>query len=306
MKTTIAVLLSSLLLVGCAPTYTWVKTGSANNNYYQASSYCQALSTGATPMDYSNSGTSTTFHSGTVYGANGSSGTYSGTSTTYNNNMGQAFANLGQSVRRQQIFNDCMRGQGFTPQSELREAVERKYSRIPEEISEWDEYQIGISEGSISDSYDEIPLKAKPAHRSSVTRVLRSGDKVQVLGGAEDSWIKVSYEGQQGYLAKKWVTPSNGRDWPEPPTNNIRGTEGDSHEKPFPFEEAKVTQNGVPMRFKPNSASASLQVLEKGETVEVLSAVGDTWLKVRYGLQTGYIRKEDVSPLKPTRSARDE
>jgi hypothetical protein len=149
MRTRIVTLLCSSVLVGCAPSYTWVKTGSTSSNYYQASSYCQALSTGATPMDYSNSGTTTTYHSGTVYGSGGSSGTYSGTSTTYNNSTGQAFANLGQSIKRQQIFNDCMRGQGFTPQSELRASVERKYSRIPDEISEWEEYPLQVSEGSI-------------------------------------------------------------------------------------------------------------------------------------------------------------
>lgn len=256
-------------------------------------------------MDYSNSGTTTTYQSGTVYGSGGGSATYSGTSTTYNNNTGQALANLGKSIQRQNLFNDCMRGQGFTPQSELREAAERKYSRIPEEISEWEEYEIDISEGTISDSYDEIPLKAKPAHRSGVNRVIQAGEKVQILGGAEDSWIKVSYEGQQGYLSKKWVTPSSGLAWPEPPVGKTSIYDGSLSEKPYPHEEVKTLKNGVPLKFKPDSSSMSLQMLEKGEKLEALSIVGDSWLKVRYGFQIGHVRKESVSPIKLTEAEGD-
>lgn len=107
-----------ILLGGCDQTYTWVKTGASNSEFYKAKSYCQSLASGATPMDYSNQGSSTTYYSGTVSDSGGSYVTYYGTPTNYDSNTGKAFANLGQPITRQNLFNDCMRGKGWSPVEE--------------------------------------------------------------------------------------------------------------------------------------------------------------------------------------------
>jgi hypothetical protein len=105
------------LLAGCAQTYTWTKPGTSSGDFYRSSSYCEALSTGATPMDYSGSGSSTSYHSGSVTDNRGNTGYYSGT-TTSQNNTGQAMGNAVKAIRRQGIYNDCMRGEGWVPENE--------------------------------------------------------------------------------------------------------------------------------------------------------------------------------------------
>lgn len=189
--------ISFLWITGCAPTYTWVKPGATSQDFYQAKSYCEAIATGATPMDYSSPSSTTTFHSGSVYGENGGYGSYSGTSTTYNNNMNQAFANLGKSVRRQRMFNDCMRGQGFTPQEEL--------SETPSD---------GLNAGKGQDlSYNgaanarEVKVYSKPTFESEAIYTLDKGERVRVLEVSEYGfWLKVNYDGLgEGYVERHWI-----------------------------------------------------------------------------------------------------
>ncbi|WP_082888493.1 SH3 domain-containing protein [Marinobacter sp. LQ44] len=110
--------LISALLAGCAQTYTWTKPGASSSDFYRSSSYCEALSTGATPIDYSSNGSSTSYHSGSVTDNSGNTGYYSGTTTTYQNNTGQAMGNAVKAIRRQGIYNDCMRGKGWVPENE--------------------------------------------------------------------------------------------------------------------------------------------------------------------------------------------
>ena len=47
-------------------------------------------------------------------------------------------------------------------------------------------------------------------------------------------------------------------------------------------------------------------MLQTGVTVEVLSGVGDKWLKVRYELQVGHVEKSKVSPFSTMDSEKEE
>ena len=192
---------SLLALSGCAQTYTWTKPGANQTEYYRASSYCQALATGATPMDYSNSGTSTTYQSGTVYGSGGGSATYSGTSTTYNNNTGQAFANLGKSIQRQNLFNDCMRGEGWTPQTSQGSPSESVTSRK----SNWSEENASYQQAKVYK--DRVERMSKPTLASETLMLIERGKVVDVLKRTSGDWLRVRYSGKEGYIAERWMRP---------------------------------------------------------------------------------------------------
>jgi hypothetical protein len=203
-----------IVLGGCAQTYTWVKPGAANSEFYRAKSYCQALASGATPMDYSNQGSSTTYHSGTVSGSGGSYGTYSGTSTTYNNNTGQAFANLGQSIRRQNLFNDCMRGEGWVPEEEYRQnwaAQSNGIGNTPgtrtyvNDLKDWTESAPPYETAEVK--IENMKVLSKPTFAGEMLGKLNKGDDVSVIKTAADTWLLIRRGDLEGYVAKKWVTP---------------------------------------------------------------------------------------------------
>lgn len=210
-----------IALSGCAPAFTWVKSGASASDFYRAKSYCDALSTGATPMDYANPGSSMTYQSGTVYGSGGGSGTYSGTSTTYHDNTAQTLANLGQSVRRQQMFNDCMRGQGFVPQQEQtrsstssyktkREGVGSPYSRDSSSLDneqQWEESAVGQVKASVN--FDKAEFFSQPSLDAKKLGVIARGEVVEIIAEANSFWFKIRYKWQEGYVMQPWVTPVN-------------------------------------------------------------------------------------------------
>ena len=113
MKSFVTCLVCFAVLAGCTKTYWWVKDGSSMNDFNRSKSYCDRLSSAATPIDTSYPNSSTTYVSGSVLGTNGSYGTYSGTSTTVSNNQNQIIANTVQIITRQNLFNDCMRDEGW-------------------------------------------------------------------------------------------------------------------------------------------------------------------------------------------------
>lgn len=290
--------ISLLVLTGCAQTYTWTKLGATQTEYYRASSYCQALASGATPMDYSNSGTSTTYHSGTVYGSGGNSATYSGTSTTYNNNTGQALANLGQGIRRQNLFNDCMRGQGFTPVSEA--AAQNRATAAPlarnsyvKNIETWDEKRADF--GKAKTALDETKLLSKPSFSGSLIDIVPKNTDVRILSIAAETWLRVSTGGEEGYIARSWAKDFSG----EPLTFEAAEERIDKRQvsdvEAQNVETARVIWDNVSVFSQPDFESPTLRGLTKGHKVIVLETLDDEWVRVQFGDVQGFASKNGLS-----------
>jgi|GEM_PF-2517425 len=202
-----------ILVSACTRSYTWVKLGSSNSEFYKSKSYCQALSSGATPMDYSNQGSSTTYHSGSVYGSSGTYGTYSGTSTTYNNNTGQALANLGKSIKRQNLFNDCMRGQGWVPEEEYQKNSASSWDNSSrpfkdvESFEEWEEADAEYVSAEVK--FGQINVLAKPSLSGDKVGSLVIGQKIEVIKKVTTQWgvwLYIRHNGLEGYVIEDWVS----------------------------------------------------------------------------------------------------
>jgi len=95
------------------------------------------------------------------------------------------------------MFNDCMRGQGFTPQEEL--------SETPSD---------GLNAGKGQDlSYNgaanarEVKVYSKPTFESEAIYTLDKGERVRVLEVSEYGfWLKVNYDGLgEGYVERHWI-----------------------------------------------------------------------------------------------------
>jgi len=214
-----AAVMMVFLLSGCSNKTIWVKPGSTAADFYRAKSYCEALSTGATPMDYSSPASSTTYHSGSVSGSGGNYGTFSGTSATYNDNSAQVFANLGQSIRRQQIFDDCMKGQGFVLQGErsrLASSVgnasnsETTTKRSTDKDAEWKESSVDAFYAEVV--VDDTKLLSMPDFDAKELDTMQKGEKVEVIAEANYFWFKVRYKWQDGYVLQPWITSDSSPD----------------------------------------------------------------------------------------------
>jgi hypothetical protein len=188
MKKTAFALITLCLLNGCVKTYTWTKDGASNAEFYKAKSYCQAISTGATPMVYAGPSSSTTYHNGSVYSSSGTYGSYNGTSTTYYNNTGQAFANLGQTIQRQNMFNDCMRGEGWLPQGEL---------SFDSEIPASERKRDPKKRGDATPLKNSLPITLSdlPYEGSKVVHTITSISMLEIVGRTDDYYeVKTANE----------------------------------------------------------------------------------------------------------------
>lgn len=279
MKTRIVVIATLSLLVGCAKTYTWIKPGATNAEFYKAKSYCQAISTGATPMDYSGPSSSTTYHNGSVYSSGGSYGSYSGTSTTYYNNTGQAFANLGQSIQRQNMFNDCMRGEGWVPQEEL-----VFDSEIPASERKRDPKNQG----------DAIPLKNSlpitlsdlPYRGSKAVHKITSVSRVEIVGKTADYYEIKTANGKYG-----WSLKSNFQELLPEKTLPLVDNKPESLSK-----KAIPIRDRLPVIFyrNPDSGSSVAFTLNSLSTLKVLDEVDDMYMVEDEEKHWGWVFKESV------------
>ncbi|WP_417567097.1 SH3 domain-containing protein [Marinobacter sp.] len=249
-------------------------------------------------MDYSNSGTSTTYQSGTVYGSGGDSATYSGTSTTYNNNTGQAFANLGKSIQRQNLFNDCMRGQGFTPQSEVSRRSSLNAALSPpaktsyvRDIEEWEENQAAF--GKADTALNETKLLSKPSFSGQLLDVAPVNTEVEILSVASGSWLRVNYNGKTGYIARSWAKNFRGEpaQFKQPDSFDNEDTqEAGAIVKAKNVPTAKVWHSTLSIFAKPDLNSRLLRGLIAGHRVVILDEPNEQWTKVQFGDVEGFVQ----------------
>ena len=213
MKTKSVAVAVLFFLGGCTNKTIWVQPGSTAPDFYRAKSYCEALASGATPMDNSLPMSSTTHHSGSVSNSEGGYGTFYGTSTTYNDNTAQVFANLGQSIRRRKIFDECMRGQGFVPQDERSGTAPKTANRssspaqttsVSDKEMDWTESPVEAFYAEIT--FDNTKLLSKPAFDAEALGTIQKGERVEVIAEADDFWFKVRYKWQNGYVLQPWVS----------------------------------------------------------------------------------------------------
>ena len=55
---------------------------------------------------------------------------------------------------------------------------------------------------------DAVPVRSGPGTGYSILGQANVGDKLTLLGTADNNWYKVSYNGQTGYIAGNLVTIS--------------------------------------------------------------------------------------------------
>lgn len=138
-----------------------------------------------------------------------------------------------------------------------------------EEIEPIDPENTGVVNAS-------VPFRDAPAFSgSTVMGVFESGQKVKILDVA-DGWVKVSVAGVEGYLTQHsvhlppaWAEKVRDSLEPEPEIGAISGT-------------------SVRLRERPDTNSAILMDMDRGDRVTILATEGD-WCHVVFGEVDGYV-----------------
>ena len=121
-----------------------------------------------------------------------------------------------------------------------------------------------------------VPFRAEPAFScTTVMGVFESGQKVKILDVA-NGWVKVCVGGVEGYLSQRsvhlppaWAEKVKDSLEPEPEIGAISGT-------------------SVRLRERPDTNSAILMDMDRGDQVSILATEGD-WCHVLFGEVDGYV-----------------
>jgi len=119
----------------------------------------------------------------------------------------------------------------------------------------------------------KVNLRKEASTSAGVVTVLRQGTALTLLQGPEDGWLKVSADGQTGYLSAEYAC--------------LISITGDG-------AKASVQAEKLNIRAKASADGKVLAVARRGDVLSVLE-LSDGWLKVSADGVTGYVSPEYVS-----------
>ena len=129
------------------------------------------------------------------------------------------------------------------------------------------------------DNSDRLNLRASPSKSAKSLGKYYNGAVASVLGFSEDGeWVRVDVYGRQGYMQRRYLT-----------------LEGDGpNSTRIGIPRIQVTAQSTMFYDVPDTKTEARIMLVRGETVEVMGVIDDTWLHVRYGDLFGYMRRADT------------
>ena len=108
--------------------------------------------------------------------------------------------------------------------------------------------------------------------------IVSKGSTVQLIS-ISNNWANVIYNGRTGYMHAAYISPKTESTTPPDSTST----------------QEYVTTAGVNFRTGPSTSYASLGIVSKGSTVQLIS-ISNKWANVIYNGKTGYMHASYVSP----------
>lgn len=200
-----AILISGAILSGCTGK-TWYKSGVTDQQFSMEQSRCMMESEAGTPV-YTPAPTSyTTNYSGNVY-SGGSSGYYSGTSTTYNN--GIDLSGFAIAAKKQQIYENCMRSLGYSdsPSDMASSSPSTTYLNPPR--NSLNTTPRTSSTKAVEPLKEDLPLTLykEPTSASQEVFILSEIATLEVLAETDGMFKVKNSDGTVGWVAKNRVAP---------------------------------------------------------------------------------------------------
>ncbi len=140
------------------------------------------------------------------------------------------------------------------------------------------------SDAAVQILTDDLRVRSGPGTNFSVVGSLHSSAaSVQYLEENEN-WVKVHFDGMEGWVAKEYVTIL------------AKKKEENTEQPDVPVEEAKgqvatITTDGLNIRSEPSTQSEVLGTLSDGQQVDVLAIRGD-WLNISYNGTVGWVHSD--------------
>lgn len=134
---------------------------------------------------------------------------------------------------------------------------------------------------------NSVNFRKGPGTNYSVIRSFSKGTKVNYISKS-GSWVKVSYNGTNGYVHEKYVSIN---------TPNIDNNTSTSAKY--------VTGDSVNFRKGPGTNYSVIRSLQKGTKVDFISTTGN-WSKIKYNGTTGYMSSKYLSNTKPVENTKPE
>ncbi|WP_410864249.1 SH3 domain-containing protein, partial [Peribacillus sp. SIMBA_075] len=125
-----------------------------------------------------------------------------------------------------------------------------------------------------------LNVRTGPSTANKIIATVKQGTKLMVTGKSENGWLKVSLNGQAGYVSGQYVKISN----PSSSTATVTYT---------------ATAN-LNVRTGPSTANKIIATVKQGTKLMVTGKSENGWLKVSLNGQTGYVSGQYVKISNPS------
>ncbi|MCD7032984.1 SH3 domain-containing protein [Metabacillus sp. GX 13764] len=129
------------------------------------------------------------------------------------------------------------------------------------------------SKGTAESAASDLRMRTGPGTGYQISGTFPEGEKAAILE-EEGSWLKISYQGNKGWVAKEYVSAA-------------------LSDKAFTPKTGKITATALQVRKTPGTGNESKGILNKGETVQVTGSRGD-WYSISYKGGTGWIHSDYI------------
>tara|TARA_R110002094_G_scaffold49566_3_gene61336 strand:- start:367 stop:1275 length:909 start_codon:yes stop_codon:yes gene_type:complete len=293
------ILSATFILSACNTT--WVRPpGVSEHNFQYDYAQCQALANIAAPtVTAPIQQPTTSYHSGTLYGLNGNTTTYSG--ITYNSGnssaaLGAAFANLGASIRQSNIIESCLISKGYKKSTPQPTSPYVPKSQYPVNAPPGSVYTANIpsvtDHSAIRDTQYEkvipifdVKIRKSPNIGSDIVTNYQK-DKELIAKKETDDWIMVETPSQEykGWVHKKWVKKLD-INAPSPEDSKLSSD-----------EKLKTIWPNVTLQEKPSDDARVITVMPN-DTVVTLESENQSWYLINFNGVNGWVRKTTVIPI---------
>ncbi|WP_339147014.1 MULTISPECIES: SH3 domain-containing protein [unclassified Sutcliffiella] len=140
------------------------------------------------------------------------------------------------------------------------------------------------SDATVQVLTDDLRMRSGPGTNFSVVGYLHSSASTVQYLEENENWVKVHFDGVEGWVAKEYVTilakkKEETAEQPEEPAEDANG------------QVAIITTDGLNIRSEPSTQSEVLGSLSNGQQVDVLAIRGD-WLNISYNGTVGWIHRD--------------
>lgn len=153
-----------------------------------------------------------------------------------------------------------------------------------------------IGTGTVTAS--SLRLRSEASTKSTTLAFAPRRSEVTVLEKISDSWYKVSYNGQGGYMSAEWLTVTVA----EPESDTAAADQPADTADPAPANDGGstagqgvVTADSLNVRAGAGTSYDKVGTLKKGASVIIEEDCGNGWYRITSGSVSGYVSADYIS-----------